>query len=147
MAGWRVGSQNRDMTSNPLQQPNPRDDQLMRPEDERTWAAAAHASALVAAILSAGWLSFLGPLAVYLYGRGRSDFVRRSAANAFNFNILLWVAAVVGWIFFITLVGIPVALILWLGVFVGSIVFHLLAALRAWNGQLYRYPWTITILK
>ncbi|HET8594245.1 MAG TPA: DUF4870 domain-containing protein [Intrasporangium sp.] len=135
------------MTSNPLQQPNRRADQLMRPEDERTWAAAAHASALVAAILSAGWLSFLGPLAVYLYGRGRSDFVRRSAANAFNFNILLWVATVVGWIFFITLVGIPVALILWLGVFVGSIVFHLLAALRAWNGQPYRYPWTITILK
>lgn len=119
----------------------------MRVEDERTWAAVAHASALVAAILSAGWLSFLGPLAVYLYGRGRSDFVRRSAANAFNFNILLWVATIVGWIFFITLIGIPVALALWLGVFVGSIVFHLVGALRASKGELYRYPWTITILR
>lgn len=120
---------------------------LLRPEDERTWAALAHASALVAAILSAGWLSFLGPLAVYLYGRSRSDFVRRSAANAFNFNILLWVATIVGWIFFFTLVGIPVAVVLWLAVFVGSILFHLIAALRAWQGHPYRYPWTIPILR
>lgn len=119
----------------------------MRAEDERTWAALAHASALIAAIVSAGWLSFLGPLAVYLYGRGRSDFVRRSAANAFNFNILLWVATIAGWVLFITLIGIPFALFIWLAVFVGSIVFHLLAALRAWRGELYRYPWTISILK
>ncbi|EWT05508.1 hypothetical protein N864_03165 [Intrasporangium chromatireducens Q5-1] len=135
------------MTSDPLRQPRSSAHQLMHAEDERTWAALAHASALIAAIVSAGWLSFLGPLAVYLYGRGRSDFVRRSAANAFNFNILLWVATIAGWVLFLTLIGIPFALFIWLAVFVGSIVFHLLAALRAWRGELYRYPWTISILK
>ncbi|MDN5795565.1 MAG: DUF4870 domain-containing protein [Intrasporangium sp.] len=135
------------MTSNPLSRPSTHVGPVMRAEDERTWAALAHASAFIAAILSAGWLSFLGPLVVYLYGRGRSDFVRRSAANAFNFNILLWVATIVGWIFFITVLGIPVALLLWLAVFVGSIVFHLLGAVRAWKGELYRYPWTIGLLR
>lgn len=133
--------------TNPPSTPRPDSDQIMRADEERTWAALAHASAFVAAVVSAGWLSFLGPLAVYLYARNRSEFVRRSAANAFNFNVLLWLLSVAAWILVFTIVGIPVALLIWLGVFVASILFHLVAALRAWHGELYRYPWNIAILR
>lgn len=134
------------MSNNPLSTPDPTADHVVRADEERTWAALAHASAFIAAILSAGWLSILGPLAVYLYGRDRSEFVRRSAANAFNFNILLWLLTVAGWVLAITLIGIPLALLIWLGVFVASVLFHLVGALRAWHGELYRYPWTINLL-
>ena len=73
--------------------------------------------------------------------------MRGSAAAAFNFNVGLWVATIVGWIFFITLIGIPVAIIIWIVVFVASIVYHVLAALAASRGEVYRYPWSITILR
>ncbi|HET7399989.1 MAG TPA: DUF4870 domain-containing protein [Intrasporangium sp.] len=116
-------------------------------DDERTWAMLAHGSALVAAIVSAGWLSFVGPLLVWALYKDRSAFVRRSAAGAFNFNIVLWVLSIVGWVFFITLIGIPIALILWVIVFVASILFHLVGAMRAYRGEEYRYPWGITVLR
>ena len=35
--------------------------------DDRSLAALAHASSLIAMILSAGWLSFVGPLICLLY--------------------------------------------------------------------------------
>lgn len=135
------------MTQTPMPQPNPNRDAQLSADDERTWAVLAHVSALVAAILSVGWLSFLGPLIVWAVYKDRSPLVRGSAAAAFNFNVGLWVATIVGWIFFITLIGIPVAIIIWIVVFVASIVYHLLAALAASRGEVYRYPWSITILR
>lgn len=135
------------MTQNPMSSPNPQRDVLLSPDDERTWAVLAHVSALVAAILSVGWLSFLGPLIVWAVYKDRSDLVRGSAAGAFNFNVGLWVATIVGWIFFITLIGIPIAIIIWIVVFIASILYHVLAALAANRGEVYRYPWSITILR
>jgi uncharacterized Tic20 family protein len=136
------------MTQTPMPPPNPdRDVAPMSQADERTWAVLAHLSAFVAAVVSAGWLSFLGPLIVWAVYKDRSDLVRRSAAAAFNFNVGLWVATIVGWIFFITLIGIPIAIILWIVVFVASIVYHLLAAMAANRGEVYRYPWSITLLR
>ncbi len=119
----------------------------LRADEERTWAVVAHGSALAAAVLSAGWLSFVGPLVVWALYRDRSAMVRRSAAGAFNFNIVLWLLTVIGWVFFITLIGIPVALLLWAVVFVASILFHLVGAVRAYHGQEYRYPWGISVLR
>lgn len=136
------------MTQTPMPPPNPHRDAVpMSPSDERTWAVLAHLSAFVAAVISAGWLSFLGPLVVWAVYKDRSELVRRSAAAAFNFNVGLWVATIVGWVFFITLIGIPIAIILWIVVFVASIFYHLLAAMAANRGEVYRYPWSITILR
>jgi uncharacterized Tic20 family protein len=136
------------MTQNPMTPPDPHHDAVrMSPDDERTWAVLAHVSALVAAVLSVGWLSFVGPLAVWALHKDKSSFVRQSAAAAFNFNVVLWVASIVGWILLFTIIGIPVAVILWIGVFVASIVYHLLAAVAANRGEVYRYPWGITILR
>lgn len=134
------------MTQNPVPPPNPHSDAVLSPNDERTWAVLAHVSALVAAILSVGWLSFLGPLIVWAIYKDRSALVRGSAAGAFNFNVGLWVATIVGWIFFITLIGIPIAIIIWIVVFIASILYHVLAAMAANRGEVYRYPWSITIL-
>ena len=147
MAGATRAADDGHMTQNPMSTPNPQRDVLLSPNDERTWAVLAHVSALVAAILSVGWLSFLGPLLVWAVYKDRSDLVRGSAAGAFNFNVGLWVATIVGWIFFITLIGIPIAIIIWIVVFIASILYHVLAALAANRGEVYRYPWSITILR
>ena len=114
--------------------------------DDRTLAVLAHLSAIIAMIISAGWLSFAGPLLIWLLFRGRGPLVRGSAAGAFNFNLWAWLMTVIGWILFITVIGIPVAIILWVIAAVLTVVCHVIGALRASRGELYHYPAQIPIL-
>ncbi|MVA74792.1 DUF4870 domain-containing protein [Auraticoccus sp. F435] len=114
--------------------------------DERTPAVLAHLSAIIAMVVSAGWLSFVGPLLVWLVYRHRSDFVRRSAAGAFNFNLWAWLLSVLGWICAITVIAFPVAVVLWVVAAVMTVVCHVLGAVRASNGVLYTYPKQVRIL-
>lgn len=114
---------------------------------DRTPAALAHASSLIAMVISAGWLSFVGPLVMWLLYKERSPFVRQAAAGSFNFNLGLWVMSIVGWIFIITIIGIPIGLVLLAISFIGQIVGHVLGILRATKGQTMNYPFQIKVLR
>lgn len=115
--------------------------------DERIFAVAAHLSAIIAMIVSAGWLSFVGPLIVYFLARGRSSYVRDAAAGSFNFNIWAWLMSVIGWICMFTVVLAPVAVVLWAVAAVLTVVCHSWGAWRASRGLPFRYPAQIRILK
>lgn len=115
--------------------------------EERTWAVLGHLAAIVAAVISAGWLSFVGPLVIWAIYKDRSAFVRQAAAGSFNFNLAVWAAIVVGWVMFFTVILIPVAIIVWGVAIVAALVFHVRAAMAANRGELYRYPWAITVLR
>lgn len=128
-------------------QPDPTRDAVAVSDDERTWAVLGHISTIVAAVLSVGWLSFLGPLAIWAIYKDKSAFVRQSAAGAFNFNLVIWGITIVGWIFFITLIGIPIAIILWIVAFAASVYCHVRGAVLASRGELYRYPWGLPVLR
>ena len=114
--------------------------------EERTWAILGHLAAIIAAIVSAGWLSFVGPLLIWLFYKDKSQFVRKAAAGSFNFNLAIWAAIIVGWLLFFTIVLIPVSIIIWVVAVVAALVFHIKAALAANRGQSYRYPWSIPVL-
>src|SRR4029450_4211843 len=66
--------------------------------EEKTASILAHLSAITAAILTAGWLSFVGPLIIWAIYKNRSPLVRQAAAGSFNFNVGLWVMNVIAWI-------------------------------------------------
>lgn len=119
----------------------------LSPADERTWAIIAHLSPIVGVIISAGWLNFLGPLIVWLLYKDRSINVRRAAAGSFNFNVGLWILNAVAWIFFITIIGIPIAIVIWIGAGVALFVVHIIAAVRSANRQAFKYPLQVPILK
>ena len=116
-------------------------------QDERTMATIAHLSTIAALILSAGWLSFVGPLIIWAIYKDRSPLVRQAAAGSFNFNLGLWVMNVVAWILLFTLVLAPVAVVLFVLANVWLVVWHLLAAYRASQGRAYRYPFQIRVLR
>ncbi len=115
---------------------------------ERTWGGAAHWSALVAAFLA---LAFLGPLLVLLV-RSDSPWVRRQAVESLNFQLSMVVYGVVGAVVAIVVVVltlgigllavVPVALAaaaFWL-------VLTVIGAVRASNGEDFRYPLTIRMV-
>ncbi|MDV8001952.1 DUF4870 domain-containing protein [Rhodococcus sp. IEGM 1408] len=114
--------------------------------DDRTLAALAHASSLIAMVLSAGWLSFVGPLVMWLIYKDRSPFVRQAAAGSFNFNLGLWIMSIVGWICIFTFIGIPVGLVLLAVSFIAQIVGHIIGTLRATKGRTINYPFQLRVL-
>jgi len=113
---------------------------------ERTASILAHLSAVIAAIITAGWLSFVGPLIIWAMYKDRSPLVRQAAAGAFNFNVGLCVMNIIAWICVFTVILIPVALVLFFIANILLFVFHIIAAVKASKGEVYNYPFQIRIL-
>ena len=128
-----------------MSQPYPSHSAPRPPESSRIAAILAHLSAPIAAVLSAGLLSLLGPLLVWLVKKD-DPFARRAAAGAFNFNLLFWVLFLLSWLLIITVIGVIVAVPLMLVLFVVSAWCHIKGAVRASNNQTYDYPFQLRVL-
>lgn len=132
---------------------------------ERQWAAAAHIAAVVLALCTswaAGLAGMLGAGLVYLLKRDDSPFIAAHAREAFNFNLSMFlymlIAVAIGVVLFgatVLTLGIgllltlPAGIVLLLvvaAVAVLWLVCSIIAALKAWDGQPYRYPLTLRLL-
>lgn len=115
--------------------------------EEKTWALFGHLSAFTAFFTGIGMV--LGPLIVWLIKRDTMPFVADQAKEALNFNITVALVALALWLFVLVTIGLgifiagPVGLI----IFVGWIVFTIIAAINASNGTWYRYPFTLRLIK
>ena len=100
--------------------------------DEKTTALLSHILTFIA--------PFLAPLIIYLIKKDESQFVRRHAAESLNFQITIIIICIV---LFITVIGI---LLLWLvGIF--SLICVVIATIRASEGKLYKYPFSIKLVQ
>ncbi|HXH78305.1 DUF4870 domain-containing protein [Nocardioides sp.] len=108
------------------------------PAEERTLGAVAHGVPLIAMVLSAGMLGFVGSLAVYLMYKDRGPFVRAHAANSLNVQIITGIVLLVSIPLMFVLIGfLSFALAL-----VYAFVVHLLGAIKANNGEWWDPPMT-----
>lgn len=112
---------------------------------DRTWAIIAHLSAIIAAVLSAGSLSLVGPLIVWAIKKD-SPGVRQAAAGAFNFNLAFWIVYLIAWVLTITIIGAVIGIPLLIIAFVVSLWCHIRGAMAASNGEAYDYPFQIHVL-
>ncbi|HST45158.1 MAG TPA: DUF4870 domain-containing protein [Luteimonas sp.] len=132
---------------------------------ERQWAAAAHLSALLLALLTswiAGIAGVLGAGTVYALKRDQSAFVAEHAREALNFNLSMLVYAAAAVAAGVVLVGATVMTLglglvltlpagIALALVVAAIallwlVCSIVATAKAWNGELYRYPFTLRLI-
>jgi uncharacterized Tic20 family protein len=111
----------------------------------RLAAILAHLSAPIAALVSAGSLSLLGPLIVWLVKRD-DPYARRAAAGAFNFNLTFWLLYLVSWLLIFTVIGAIIGIPLIVVLFLVSLWCHVKGAVRAANDRTYDYPFQIRIL-
>lgn len=110
------------------------------PSEVRNWALAAHLSAFAGAWMA---LAFLGPLVVWLVKRHDDPFVEMHAREALNFNLSILLYAAVAFVLIFVFIGfllLPLIGVMWL-------VFTIIAAIRASNGEGYRYPLTIRLVR
>ena len=111
----------------------------------RIAAILAHLSAPIAAVLSAGSLSLLGPLLVWLVKK-QDPIARRAAAGAFNFNLSFWLLYLVSWLLIFTVIGAVVGVPLIVALFLVSAWCHIKGAIRAADDRPYDYPFQIRVL-
>lgn len=134
-------------------------------ENERLWAAGAHALALVLA-LATSWIvgaaGIVGALVVYLIKRDDSPFATEHAREAINFNLSMFIYMCAAIAIGIALAGATVltlglGLILTLpagialAIAVAAIgvlwlVCSVIATVKAWQGEHYRYPLTLRLV-
>ncbi|MFY0575521.1 DUF4870 domain-containing protein [Cystobacter fuscus] len=108
--------------------------------DEKTWGMLAHLSALIAGMFG---FPFLGPLIVMLTKGKESAWVDQHAKEALNFQITVTVALWIAAASFLCLVGFVLVPL----VAVAALVLTILAGIKANNGEMYRYPATVRLVK
>jgi uncharacterized protein len=117
---------------NPQQPPNPyQQPQQLSPADEKLWATLVHVAGI--------FFYFVPSLIAYLLLKDKGPFVRAHTATALNFQITIAIALVVSY----ALIAVFIGILLVLAVEVVKIVFCIIAAVKANQGQPYTYPLAI----
>jgi uncharacterized Tic20 family protein len=134
-----------DEREDPMSPPYPPYRDTTPASSSRIAAILAHLSAPIAALLSAGWLSLLGPLLVWLVKKD-DPYTRRAAAGAFNFNLSFWLLYVISWLLIFTVIGAVIGIPMIIVLFLVSAWCHIKGAVRAANDRPYDYPFQIRVL-
>ena len=108
----------------------------------RTWSAFCHASALLGVFLHFPG-HVLAPLIVWLLKRDESPEIDAHGKEALNFQISMLIYNALAAVFCIVLIGFLILPVLW----VLNALFVIIAAIKASDGELYRYPLTIRFLQ
>ena len=109
--------------------------------EEKTTSMIAHLLGFAGLAVPFG--SIIGPLVVYLVKRDESAYIEDQAREALNFQIWMAIAFVVSAVLILVGIGIVLLPLVGLAWLVGTIV----GALRAKDGEWYRYPWTVRLVK
>jgi hypothetical protein len=112
------------------------------PEDACRTASLLHLSALLG-LLGNGIGFILAPLVVWIVKRDDDPFIDDQGKEAVNFQITMTLAAIVAGLLIVVLIGLVLLPI----VLLAMIILPIVAAMRARDGEPYRYPFTIRFIK
>ena len=116
-------------------------ERIIDDKDERMWGMFCHLSALAGLVFPFG--NFIGPLIVYSMKKDEYEFVADQGKESLNFQVSIIIYAVISAIFLIVLIGI--LLLIAVGLF--AIIMTVIAAVRANDGEYFRYPLCIRLIK
>lgn len=97
-----------------------------------------HVVPLVATVLSAGTLGFVGSLVIFLLYKDRGPFVRHAAAGSLNLQIMTGILL----LFSLPLMLILIGFATYFGVLILAVLLHLIGAMKARDGQWWAPPFT-----
>jgi uncharacterized Tic20 family protein len=114
---------------------------MLRNED-KNWGMACHLTALCMYI-GIPFGNILGPLVVWLIKKNDSPFIDDQGKESLNFQISMTLYSILPILFCITIIGLFVGIPLLIVLGIVHLVFTIIGAVRASNGEQYRYPLTI----
>ncbi len=121
----------------PSQQPSPEQSTASGeiPKDAKTMAMLCHLLAI--------FTSFIGPLIIWLLKKEENPYVDEQGKEALNFQITVLLASIVSGILMFACIG----MVLLPAVQIANIVFCIIATMKTNNGEHYRYPFTLRLIK
>ncbi|CCH51670.1 hypothetical protein BN8_00612 [Fibrisoma limi BUZ 3] len=109
--------------------------------DARMWAMLTHLSALPGSFFVIG--AVVAPIVIWQIQKDKSAYVDYHGKEAVNFQITMAIAFAVSFLLMFVLVGI---FLIWV-VGIVWLVLTIIAAVKANNGEYYRYPLTIRFIR
>lgn len=109
-------------------------------KDARMWGMLCHLAGFLGYLIPFG--NIVGPLVIWLVKKEEFPYVDRQGREAVNFQITFSIYAAICFALAFIVIGIPL-------LFIGGIfhvVFMIIAAVRANDGEYYRYPLTIRFM-
>lgn len=85
----------------------------------------------------------IAPLIIWLLKKEESSFINFHGKEYFNFFISYFVYSVVAGILTFVIIGI---FLLW-AIGIAALIFSIIAAIKAYEGQEYHFPWIFRLIK
>ena len=107
-----------------------------------------HLSALAGYVVPFG--NVLGPLLVWQTKKNEFPSVEVHGKAALNFQLTVLIALFVGIIAAVLLSFVCIGFLLFpvvIGIALCGLIFAIIAGIKANNGEAYRYPWSLTLVK
>lgn len=114
-------------------------------KEERLWAMIAHLSAFAMYLTGIGHV--LGPLIIWLVKKEGHPFVAEHAKEALNFQITITLIAIVAILMCFTVILAVIGVPILIGLHLYQVVCIIIAAIKANEGVMYRYPLTLRLVK
>jgi uncharacterized Tic20 family protein len=118
-------------------------------QQERTLAMLCHIGALIGSFMPPA--NIIVPVVIWLLKKDQSAFVNEHGKESINFqiNLSVWaiIICVVGFLLIFLVIGIfllPVALG---ALFIAGLILCIVAGIKAYEGNYYRYPFIIRLVK
>lgn len=110
-------------------------------QQERTLAMLCHVGGLIGSFAPPA--NIIAPLVIWLLKKDQSAFINEHGKEAINFQITVSICAVISFILMIVLIGILLLAVLGVAILVLGIV----AGVKAYEGNHYRYPFILRLVK
>jgi uncharacterized Tic20 family protein len=114
-------------------------------ESDRTFAIVSHLVFLAGFVVPLG--SVLGPMVIWLVKKDESPHVEAHAREALNFQLSMLIYSFILAFMLLTIVLALIAIPGIIVLVILNLVFSIVAAVKASNGEFFRYPLTIRIIK
>ena len=108
--------------------------------DDKNKAVIMH---ILSIILGFSMLGFISPLIFYFAVSDNSEFLKQEAKNDLNFQLTLLIAYVIAGILWIVLIGIFLSFVLG----ICALVFEIMALVKAKDGEHYKFPFSLNLIK
>lgn len=109
-------------------------------KDEKMWAMLCHISTVIGFVIPFG--NVLAPLVIWLIKKDEYPLVNDQGKEAVNFQITMTIAILISAFLTIILIGIPLLIAL----AIAWIVLTVIAAMKAFEGEKYRYPYAVRLI-
>ena len=109
--------------------------------ETRRWAAATHIAAVAGYVFPFG--NIIGPLLVWQLKKEDGQLIDDQGKESVNFQITVSIAMFISALLTLILIGFLLMFIVGLG----ALILVVIAAIRANDGEAYRYPLTLRLIK